>query len=467
MMINNRKTEPNGLLVAGLSGGSGKSVVAVGITAALAEQGLEIAPFKKGPDYIDAGWLQLAAGNECHNLDPYLMTAAVIKHSFSTHSHGKNLAILEGNRGLFDGVDIAGSYSTAELAAMLEVPVLLAIDCTKTTRTVAAMILGCQQLGANIDIRAVILNRIGSARHEKVVRQAVEYYTDVKVVGAIPRLDRDIFPQRHIGITPCPEYAGAPEAVQSLARLIGECVDLGLVAGLARPVTTNLEADIYNIQPDCETATTAPTIGVIRDAAFQFYYPENLRALELCGANLVEINALTMQTLPEIDGLYIGGGFPETSVRKLAANTSFRYSVKDAIEQGLPVYAECGGLIYLGESLEVAGNKYPLAGVFPVQFEMMQKPQAHGYTIIQSLSGNPFYAADFEIKGHEFRYSRVVNWPGKAEDLVFVMKRGVGFAAGRDGLVYKNCLALYTHIHALSTPEWAGNFVSKVREFQK
>ncbi|NOX25523.1 MAG: cobyrinate a,c-diamide synthase, partial [Deltaproteobacteria bacterium] len=390
-MINNLKTEPKGLLVAGLSGGSGKSVVAVGITAALAEQGLRIAPFKKGPDYIDAGWLQMAAGNECHNLDPYLMPAAVIKQSFREHSRGKNLAVVEGNRGLFDGVDMAGSYSTAELAAMLEVPVLLSIDCTKTTRTVAAMVLGCQQLGANIDILAVVLNRIGSARHERVVRQAVEYYTDVKVVGAIPRLERDIFPQRHIGITPCPEFAGAPEAIHSLARLIGEHVDLGLVAELARPIpTTDRKAGIHDIRPDCGAATTAVTIGVIRDAAFQFYYPENLRALELCGANLVEINALTMRALPEIDGLYIGGGFPETSVRELAANTSFRYSVKDAIEQGLPVYAECGGLIYLGESLEVDGDKYPLAGVFPVQFEMMQKPQAHGYTIIQALSGNPF-----------------------------------------------------------------------------
>lgn len=455
-------TNPKGLVVAGLSGGSGKSVVAVGITAALTEQGLKIAPFKKGPDYIDAGWLQMAAGHECHNLDPYLMTEDIIKRSFVEHARGADLAIVEGNRGLFDGVDIAGSYSTAELAAILDMPVLLSIDCTKTTRTVAAMVMGCQQLGQNIRINGVILNRIGSARHERVVRQAVEEYTDVKVVGAIPRMSRDIFPQRHIGITPCPEYADATNAVKSLAQNIREHVDLSLVTELAKPINTQSDTSVYDIWSN--SAPQKVKIGVIRDAAFQFYYPENLRALELCGAEIIEINALAMNELPDIDGLYIGGGFPETSVGKLAENTTFRRSVKEKIEGGLTVYAECGGLIYLGESLEVNDEKYPLVGVFPTHFKMEKKPQAHGYTIIEPLKGNPFYTAGAEIKGHEFRYSKIVEWHGKPKDLAFQMKRGVGFTNGRDGLVYKNCLALYTHIHALGTPEWAGNFVRAVRQ---
>ncbi len=464
-MTGNKNKVIKGMVVAGLSGGSGKSVVAVGITAALAAQGMSIAPFKKGPDYIDAGWLEMAAGNECHNLDPYLMSGDIIRSSFAEGSCGKDLAIVEGNRGLFDGVDTAGSYSTAELAAILGMPVLLSIDCTKTTRTVAAMVLGCQQLGADIKICGVVLNRIGSARHERVVRQAVEEYTDVKVVGAIPRMARDIFPQRHIGITPCPEYNGAVDAVKSLARTICEHVDLELVGKLAGSFTGIYPKSIYDQWPECDCKKVK--IGVIRDAAFQFYYPENLKALELCGADLLEIDALEMAELPDVDGLYIGGGFPETSVGQLAVNTSFRRSLKNRVEAGLPVYAECGGLIYLGESLEVDGQIYPLCGVFPVQFKMEKKPQAHGYTIIKSLAGNPVYPAGSEIKGHEFRYSRVVNWSGRDEDLVFKMERGVGFTNGRDGLVYKNCLALYTHIHALGTPEWAINFVNKIRDNQK
>jgi len=455
-----------GLVIAGLSGGSGKSVVAVGVAAALAEQGLKIAPFKKGPDYIDAGWLQLAAGVPCHNLDQYMMDSQVITRSCAEHARDADMVIVEGNRGLFDGVDVTGSYSTAELAAILKLPVLLAIDCTKTTRTVAAMVLGCQQLGTGIDIRGVVLNRIGSARHERVVRQAVEYYTDVKVAGVIPRLARDVFPQRHIGITPCPEYAGAQEAVRSLAQSVREQVDLQLVTELAGPLSlVRGETSIYDTW--AHSAGVKVRIGVIRDAAFQFYYPENLRALELCGAELVEINALLAAELPQIDGLYIGGGFPETSVKQLAANSSFRQALRARIEQGLPVYAECGGLIYLGETLEVDGESYPLTGVFPVKFRMEKKPQAHGYTILEALDNNPVYAAGFEMKGHEFRYSKVLSWSGNLKDLAFRMKRGVGFAEGRDGLVHKNCLALYSHVHALGTPEWPGDFVRKVRESKR
>lgn len=454
-----------GLVIAGLSGGSGKSVVAVGVAAALAEQGVKVAPFKKGPDYIDAGWLQLATGVPCHNLDSYLMNSQIIRQSCAEHADNRDLVIVEGNRGLFDGVDVTGSYSTAELAAILKLPVLLAIDCTKTTRTVAAMLLGCQQLGADIEIKGVVLNRIGSTRHERVVRQAVEHYTDVKVVGAIPRLDRDVFPQRHIGITPCPEYDGAQEAIKLLAKCVREHVDLQLVAGLAGPLSGQGPVSLYDTWTD--SGGVKVKVGVIRDAAFQFYYPENLRALELCGAEVLEINALSASELPEIDGLYIGGGFPETNVRQLSANTLFRQALKKRIDQGMPVYAECGGLIYLGETLEVDGENYPLTGVFPVKFRMEKKPQAHGYTVLEALENNPVYTAGSEIKGHEFRYSRVVSWSGILNNLAFKMKRGVGFAEGRDGLVYKNCLALYSHIHALGTPEWAGNFVRNVREFKK
>ncbi|MFW8601059.1 cobyrinate a,c-diamide synthase [Desulfobacterota bacterium M19] len=466
-MMNLTAGTPQGIMVAGLSGGSGKSVAAVGITAALAGQGMRIAPFKKGPDYIDAGWLQLAAGRPCHNLDPYLMSAALIRQSCVEHAEGAQLVVVEGNRGLFDGVDLNGSYSSAELAAILRLPVILAVDCTKMTRTVAALVLGCQQLGGDISIRGLVLNRIGSPRHERVIRQAVEHYTDVSVVGAIPRLSSDVFPQRHIGITPCPEYAGAEEAVKKLAAIIREHVDLEELLALAEP----LPDDKKDVAPQCHGleqgvhgALTDVRIGVIRDAAFQFYYPENLQALEQCGAELIEINALRAAVLPEIDGLYIGGGFPETSVAQLAANSVFRHDLRQRVEDGMPVYAECGGLIYLCESLEVDGQSYDLTGVYPVRLRMEKKPQAHGYTILETLANNAVYAPGSVIKGHEFRYSRVLNSAVKKESMAFAVQRGVGFAHGRDGLVYKNCLALYTHVHALGTPEWAEGFVALVRE---
>jgi len=454
---------PQGIVLAGLCGGSGKSVISVGLTAALSAQGKTVAPFKKGPDYIDAGWLQLAAGHPCHNLDPYLMDAQTIRHSLAQHASGFDLALVEGNRGLFDGVNAAGAYSTAELAAILKLPVVLVVDCTKTTRTVAALILGCQQMGGEgIRIRGVVLNRLGSSRQQTLIRQAVEQYTDVTVLGAIPRLAQDIFPQRHIGITPCPEFDGAALAVRALAQLLTDNVDLAAVMALAGDVPQPPGEDLYRQWQN--PAGEMVTIGVIRDEAFQFYYPENLRALELCGARLLEINALTAHELPQVDGLYIGGGFPENSVQALSANVSFRQSVRQRCDQGLPVYAECGGLLYLGEGMEVEGVSYPLVGVFPVRFRMEKRPQAHGYTILTACANNPVYPPGSAIKGHEFRYSKVVDWRGDEQGLAFRMGRGTGFANGGDGLVSHNVLALYTHIHALATPEWAPLFVELVRK---
>ena len=458
---------PKGIIIAGLSGGSGKSVIAVGVTAALANQGLQIAPFKKGPDYIDAGWLQIAAGRACYNLDPYLMPPETIKRSCFEHSKGKELVLIEGNRGLFDGVNVKGAYSTAELAAILDLPVVLVVDCTKTTRTVAALLLGCQQMGENIHIAGVILNRIGSRRHENIIRQAIEHYTDIKVLGALPRLKHDIFPQRHIGITPFQEFDGATDAVKSLAAIINEHVDLQSLKNTATPLCFAKGSEPLYSQCRNNDGKYV-TIGVLKDTAFQFYYPENLHALELCGAELLEINALTEFELPDIDGLYIGGGFPETSAQQLSENRSFRQSLQRRVEEGLPVYAECGGLIYLGKDITVGGTIFPLTGVFPVSFSMEEKPQAHGYTILKTTHPNPFYPAGANITGHEFRYSKVSNWiPENIGDLAFTMERGTGFAEGKDGLVYNNVLALYTHIHALSTPEWAPAFIAKVKEVKR
>lgn len=445
-----------GIVVAGLAGGSGKSVVAVGLTAALAKRGEKVVPFKKGPDYIDAGWMKLAAGRNCYNLDPYLMSEEVIRASFLEKSCGADIAILEGNRGLYDGVNPEGGYSTAELSIVLNLPILLVVNCTKTTRTVAAMVLGCMKLDERVDIRGVVLNQIGTARHQSIVTQAIETYTGIPVLGAIPRMKRDIFPMRHLGVTPHQEYEGSEQAMDFLAETAAEHLDLDRILELMADVpakNVKLKVDQKNKK--------SLRIGLLVDAAFQFYYSENLEALEEHGAELISINALEDKSLPELDGLYIGGGFPETSAKLLAANSLFRESLYDAVQAGLPVYAECGGLIYLGKSIKLDGEEYPLTGVFPVRFGMSKKPQAHGYSVFNVDSENPFYTKDQEVKGHEFRYSTILEWDGKDEDLVLEMKRGTGFQNGRDGLTTKNTLALYTHVHALGTPAWAAGFIKR------
>ncbi len=451
-----------GLVVAGLAGGSGKSVVSVGITAALARQGRGVVPFKKGPDYIDAGWLQLAAGRRCYNLDPFLMTKEVILRSFAGHSVDADLVIVEGNRGLYDGVDAEGGYSTAELAVTLGLPVLLVVNCTKTTRTVAAMILGCQQFDKRINIQGVILNQVATERQRLLVTEAVEKYTGIPVLGSIPRLKRDIFPMRHLGMIPHQEYTDSDGALDFLIDLITEHVNLERVEAIMAPVPEGASVAKEQEEPSVDTLPKV-RIGILQDAAFQFYYSENLEALEKAGGQLVPMNALRDSALPELDGLYIGGGFPETSAGALAANTAFRQSVKEAAENGLPIYAECGGLIYLGNSIMLGEEEFPLVGIFPIRFGMSAKPQAHGYTIFQVEKENVFYKAGTEVKGHEFRYSKILDWQGSADQLVLKMVRGHGFINGRDGLTYKNVLALYTHVHADGTPEWAGNFVERCR----
>ncbi len=457
------RMDRKGLVIAGLAGGSGKSVVSVGITVALARKGRTVVPFKKGPDYIDAGWLQLAAGRRCYNLDPFLMTQEAIRRSFALHSSDAEVVIVEGNRGLYDGVDAEGGYSTAELAVILDLPVILVVNCTKTTRTVAAMVLGCQQFDKRLDIRGVVLNQIATERQRRLVTESIEKYTDIPVLGSIPRLKRDIFPMRHLGMVPHQEYADSHGALGFLADLIVENVDLDRVEAVMAPVPEPPSPVLKHQTKTTDSTLSQVKIGVLQDAAFQFYYSENLEALEMAGGQLVYVNAMRDSMLPELDGLYIGGGFPETSARELAANTGFRHSVKKAAEKGLPIYAECGGLIYLGSSIVLGDQEFPLVGIFPVRFGMSTKPQAHGYSIFQVEKENAFYSPGMEIKGHEFRYSKILDWQGSAEQLVLRMVRGQGFINGRDGLTYNNVLALYTHVHADGTPEWAGNFIQRCR----
>lgn len=448
-----------GIVVAGLSGGSGKSIVAVGLSAAWVRQGRVVAPFKKGPDYIDAGWLQCGAAHPCYNLDPYLFSEQRIITSFWHRCGAAELAVVEGNRGLFDGVTATGGYSTAELAMQLGLPVLLVVNCTKMTRTVAALVQGCTAFEPNLEIGGVILNQIATSRQQKIITEAVHRYTDIPVLGAVPRMKRDVFPMRHLGMVPYQEYDGTAEALEFLAETVREHIDLAGVERIMK--TVDRPAPVPALSSESTRVTPEVRIGVIQDSAFQFYYPENLESLEQHGARLVEINALEDTGLPELDGLYIGGGFPETSAARLAANHDFRKSVKSAALAGLPIYAECGGLIYLGREIIIEDRRYPLTGVFDVVFGMSDKPQAHGYSIFTAVKKNPFFPVGFSTSGHEFRYSTVLEWSDSRDDLVLRMDRGTGFSAGFDGLTIKNVLALYTHLHAEGTPQWAGFFVNR------
>ena len=464
------------LIIAALRGGSGKTILSLGIIAALRQQGYTVAPFKKGPDYIDAGWLALAAGRPCYNLDSFLLSAACIQDSFQSHSANSDISVIEGNRGLYDGIDLEGSTSTAELAKLLQVPVILCVDCTKTTRTMAAVISGCRQFDPAVPLKGVILNRVAGPRHEKILHDSIEHFCGLPVIGAVPKLKRRIFPERHMGLVPTPEHDWAVDSIAEIGRTAAKYLDLDEIVAIAgtapqQPSTesdasTCLQTGIPPRQDTLSKPKDKPRIGVLRDSAFQFYYLENLEALTAAGAELVETSPLRDKRMPDLDALYIGGGFPETHAAELAANRDFANELKRAVENGLPVYAECGGLMYLGRELVLDEKAYPMTGVLPVVFGFSKRPKGHGYTVAIVEKENPFYEVGTEIKGHEFHYSSVISWPGDKRDLVFRMQRGVGIASDRDGIVYKNVLATYIHVHALGTTTWASALVKNAKTHQ-
>ncbi len=459
------------LIVAGVRGGSGKTILSLGLIAALRSQkGLRVTPFKKGPDFIDAGWLSVAAKSSCYNLDTFLVTKEKVLNSFISHFTG-DIAVIEGNRGLYDGMDAEGSYSTAELAKLLKSPVMLIVDCTKMTKTAAAVVLGCINLDKDVMIKGVVLNQISGNRHESVIRAAIEKYCSLPVLGAIPKLKSNELPERHMGLVPYQERSNLEKVISFTEDIAKKYLDIDEIFNMALKVE-NIEAkkikSSISLFPVLPISHSVVRIGVIKDSAFQFYYPENLEELQRHGAEIIEINAIKDKQLPDIDALYIGGGFPETNAIGIAKNISFKDSVRKAADEGLPIYAECGGLMFLSSAIVVENKKYQMAGVFPIVFEMKKKPQAHGYTIVEVTGQNPFYPIGVTLKGHEFHYSAVISMP-ENNDLhtAFKMKRGQGINNKMDGVCYKNVLASYTHIHAYGTIEWAKGLINKAREHKR
>ncbi len=457
------------IIVAGLRGGGGKTILSLSIIAALRNKGLKTVPFKKGPDYIDAGWMARAAGMPCYNLDLFMMTPDQACRSFISHTTDAEIAVIEGNRGLYDGVDHEGTYSTAELAKLLKTPVILAVDCTKVTNTVSALILGCQQMDPAVSVGAVVLNRVATGRQENVIRRSITKNCNVPVLGAIPRLRKDPFPERHMGLTPFQEHEGLGDSIEAVKEIGEKYLDIEGIISIAEKAGAVPALNMDNEDPvRARHALPLLKIGVIRDSAFQFYYQENIDELEKRGVNIVEVSPLSEDRVPDIDALYIGGGFPETHAIALAENSGFKESLRQAIEKGLPVYAECGGLMYLGKSITLSERTYPMVGVLPVSFGMEKRPSAHGYTIADVERENPFYATGTVLKGHEFHYSRVLDvQPDENISFAFTMKRGRGIVENKDGICYKNVLAAYTHLHAIGSPEWADGMVKCAVRFKE
>ncbi|MBI3779399.1 MAG: cobyrinate a,c-diamide synthase [Gammaproteobacteria bacterium] len=485
----------NRLLISAAHKSSGKTTLSIGLCAALRARGLAVQPFKKGPDFIDPMWLSAAAGRDCHNLDFYLMGRDEILRTFASRSRGADVSLIEGNKGLYDGLSLDGSNSNAALATLLETPVVLVIDARGMTRGIAPLILGYQAFDPQIRIAGVILNQLGGSRHEAKLRAVIEHYTDVPVLGAVHHDDGLAIVERHLGLMPSNEASEARRMIDAIASIITSSVDLDRLLTISStapslpetkekepsPVLAGAHEDYVRPFDGADvhrTSATTPShpsrgrgdsevnpikVGIPRDAAFGFYYPGDLEALRAAGAELVTIDTLKDARLPAVDALFIGGGFPEVFMEQLEANASLRREIRQAIEAGLPAYAECGGLMYLARSISWRGKRCEMAGVIAGDVVMHDRPMGRGYVLLRDTDRNPWPSPrPAEVRAHEFHYSSLENL---APDTVFAydVQRGAGVDGRHDGIVHKNLLACYAHLRDLEDNHWAGRFVQFVR----
>lgn len=450
--------------VAAPQGRSGKTTVTASLIAGLRARGLMVQPFKKGPDFIDPSWLSLVAGRQCRNLDRFLMDEQTIRRSFTGHAAGADISVIEGAMGLFDGVDVEGSGSTAEIAKVLRAPVLLVVNAVRMTRSAAAIVLGCQKLDPDVRIAGVILNNVARPRHRDMLTAAIDRYCGLPVLGVFPKNKEYTVPDRHLGLIPAEENEALQRVLERWSKDAESLLDLDRILEIARKAPGLPGEDSFPSPRDA--GVSRPRVGVLRDRAFSFYYPENLEALERAGAELVFIDALRDELPDDLDALYVGGGFPEVFAAELEANETLRRAVRDRVESGMPVYAECGGLMYLGERLVWGGKGFRMAGAIPFETDLDERPRGHGYMVLRAVRDNPYFAEGTVVRGHEFHHSGVTRVNPEVS-LCMEVQRGYGIDGKRDGMCYRNAFAAYCHIHALSVPEWAPNMVRAAAQYRE
>ncbi|MCS6925926.1 MAG: cobyrinate a,c-diamide synthase [Candidatus Binatia bacterium] len=456
----------NRLVIAAPQSGAGKTTVCLGLLAALSRRGVRVQPFKAGPDFIDPGLHQCAAGVVSHNLDTWMLSREENLALFLTHTEGKDLAIVEGVMGLFDGRDgTAGTIppgSTAELALWLDAPVVLVIDVQGQGQSVAAVIKGFEEFHPRLHIAGVIFNRAGSARHIRLLTRTVEMHCRARVLGSIPRQAEIAIPERYLGLQTADDFERPASFWERLADLMAEYIDLDAILTVAN--TAN-KLPRPPRREDTSRQGQRIRLGVARDAAFCFFYHDNFQRLRDAGAELVFFSPLADAGLPGgLDALWIGGGYPELRAEALAANVTMRADIRRFAAAGRPIYAECGGLMYLCKTLlDTTGLSHPMVGVFPFATRMTPRWRALGYREITATTGNPFFPPGVRLRGHEFHYSEIAE-EAPARDWVqrtLLLQDSHG-SSYSEGFTIRRTLGTYAHIHFGSQPDAARYFVDSI-----
>jgi len=440
-------------LISSTKKSSGKTIVSIGLTGLANKLGYTVQTFKKGPDFIDPTWLKAATKRPCYNLDFNTMSDKEIKAMYANKSSYSDFGLIEGTKGLYDGVAPDGSDSNAQLAKLLKAEVILVIDCQGTTRGIAPLLLGYKNFDKSINMKRVILNNVSTSRHESKLLASISNYTDFKVVGSFPSIV-DVIDERHLGLVP---WFQEKSKNSILSKII---------------TTTKKSIDYEKLYPNKKknkkikkihgtrvtTKKNKLTIGIAQDSSFGFYYQDDLDKIQSYGHRIKKINLLKDKELPGIDGFIIGGGFPEMQAYELGRNLSMKKSVKNAIENNLPVYAECGGLMYLANEIRFNNEIKKMCNVFDISIDMNNKPIGRGYTIVKASSHHPWGLEEKDIYAHEFHYSSVKNNKKKYK-FAFDIKRGYGVNGKNDGFVYKNTLASFTHLRTTESFNWIKYFL--------
>ena len=457
------ETPTPAFVLAGTRSGVGKTTIATGIMGALARRGLRVQPFKCGPDYIDPSYHLMACGIPSRNIDTWLLPRQTALELYGRAAQTADVAVVEGVMGLYDGhANLTEQGSTAEVAKLLRAPVVLIASAARVARSVAAEVLGFQQFDPSVNIAGVILNGVGSPRHLEFCKPPIEGATGLPVLGYMPRRDDLRVPERHLGLVPTVEGVVVEEWFDKLTEQIEETIDLDRLLNIAKQAKTpNVATSAFPAEPQPQKAR----IAVARDKAFNFYYQDSLDLLEAWGAELAPFSPLEDAQLPNgVGGVYIGGGFPEIFVQELAANKDMKRSIRSAHAQGRKIYAECGGLMYLGESLtDFDGEAHPMVGLIPAKSSMSKGRLTLGYREVEALEDGALLRKGERVRGHEFHWS-VAESPTSAAQASYTVRsqdgRTEGFRAG-------NLTASYIHIHMGSKPEMARRFVRECGEFSR
>ncbi len=449
------------IVIAGTGSGVGKTTITIGLMAALQRKGYEVQGFKCGPDYIDPSYHTAVTGRKSRNLDSWMLSEEMVKEVLLRGSDGADISIIEGVMGFFDGRDsLSNEGSTAHISELTQSPVLLIVNCSSMARSAAAIVKGFQSFPHRANIVGVIANRVGSKGHYMLVKQAIEQECGIPVVGYLEKNEELSIPERHLGLVPSVERGELKDFFKNLGDLLDKTVDINQIYELAKAEEIPLpKKSLFSREQGHDSVR----IGVAKDEAFNFYYPENLELLEAFGAELIYFSPVKGEELPkDVRGLYIGGGFPEEFAFELADNVEMKQSIYDAVTGGLPTIAECGGFMFLTDQLITSnGQVYPMAGVIPGRVTMQKKLVALGYREIKGMPSNQYVKEGAMARGHEFHYS---TYEGPT-DIPHAYKAKGLRGETLEGYSKGNLMAGYTHLHFGSCPQVVENFISRCRGY--